>query len=159
MMNESQIVSSVNSSLCSNAIQYSAASDICFEELYNILLASNCSQISQQVLVLNCEQSMAEEIINGLDAINAGEECKDKIIPFVCLDSFGLCSESAMFLHPTSTQCESIKDFECQTEWKELLQLGIDLPMCMKFPHEKTLCKKQSFKNKVNTTGKNSYLI
>ena len=51
--------------------------------------------------------------------IKPSDECRSRVIPFLCLYTFGLCGENGITYQPTATQCSDIRDNVCESEWKE----------------------------------------
>ena len=86
------------------------------------------------------DESTASQILLGLNIINLSPECRELVVPFLCLYLFGLCDTSGSFIQPTIGQCEEIRDVVCRTEWATALRFGIDLPDCGIFPMESPSC-------------------
>ena len=102
----------------------------------------NCdTDIGGNILVQQNDESTASQILFGLDNfIKPSPECRELVVPFLCLYQFGLCDTSGIFIQPTIGQCEEIRDVVCRTEWATALGYGIDLPNCEIFPMESPSC-------------------
>ena len=102
----------------------------------------NCdTDIGGSILVQQNDESTASQILLGLDNfIKLSPECRELVVPFLCLYLFGLCDMSGIFIQPTIGQCEEIRDVVCRTEWATALRFSIDLPDCEIFPMESPSC-------------------
>ena len=92
------------------------------------------------MLIVKNEEATASLLINELKSAGASAECISKAVPFFCLYLFGLCGLSGVSIQPTSSQCEEIRDGQCQQQWMLLQRLGSDLPDCASFPAEASFC-------------------
>ena len=114
---------------------------VCENSLVDILSSMNCdTDLGGNILVKQNDESTASQILFGLDIINPSPECRELVVPFLCLYQFGLCDMSGIFIQPTIGQCEEIRDVVCPTEWATALGFGIDLPDCGIFPMESPSC-------------------
>ena len=134
--------------MCSDQLQYAATSGICQKELSKILTSSNCPpNLESNIFVMRNEEARAAQLINGLDYIGASVECKMKAVPFLCLYLLGLCGESdesAVYIQPTTSQCEEIRDTICQQQWKIIEGFNFGLPDCASFPPKASSCPAQN---------------
>ena len=124
----------------------------CFLALANTLIDSDYQE--RDVFVIRNKDSTAKSLIGGLDLLGASAECREEVVPFLCLHLFGLCSGSGVLIQPTSTQCQQIRDMACRNEWMVALSLDIDLPDCDMFPSESPSCDGTG---RNNTNGIYSY--
>ena len=130
---------------CSSAMPYPTPGGVCQAELENYLLSMNC-EVGDTPLVLNDGESVAVELVLALDNfLSPSPECREAVVPFLCLFLFGLCDTSGLSLQPTSAQCLDIRDRLCVEEWRLAAMLQ-DLPDCESLPSEQVLCT-------VNTRG------
>ena len=80
-----------------------------------------------------------EDTLYALDLyIKPSDKCRDAIMPFLCLYTFGLCGKDGREYRPTEAQCSDIRDNLCESEWKratDLLALSErqPLPDCSSF--------------------------
>ncbi len=44
-------------------------------------------------------------------------DCKNDLFPYLCLNLFGVCTESGEVVRPSSGQCERLRTEVCATEW------------------------------------------
>lgn len=131
-----------SASICSEPLQYDVADGICIAELSHILEFSNCPPDPKgKVFVLRNEEATARQLIGVLNLLGASTECKKKLVPFMCLNLFGLCGWSGVSILPTTSQCEQIRDVICQDVWQISLQLGVALPDCELFSSEPVFCQ------------------
>ena len=86
------------------------------------------------------EEATATQLVNGLTSIGASAECRREAVPFLCQLFFGVCDGSGISIHPTSSQCEVIRDMICRQEWILIKQLGMELPDCAMFLPEVSSC-------------------
>ena len=116
-------------------------SGVCITEFSKILASSNCPPDPEgNVFVVRNEEATALQVINELKSVGTSTECINKAVPFFCLYLFGLCGWSGISIHPTSRQCEEIKDTLCQQQWMHVQRLGIDIPDCAMLPVEISSC-------------------
>ena len=76
------------------------------------------------------DQSRAEEEIGDLFSaldfvIKPSDECRDAVVPFLCLYTFGLCGEYDTDYQPTAAECSNIRDSVCENEWRQAADLLI----------------------------------
>ena len=65
-----------------------------------------------------------EYTLYALDTfIKPSDKCRDTVIPFLCLYTFGLCGEDGREYWPTEAQCSNIRDNLCESEWKTATSL------------------------------------
>ena len=116
----------------------------------------NCdTDLEGNILVKQNDESTASQILLGLDNfIKPTPECRELVVPFLCLYQFGLCDMSGIFIQPTIAQCEEIRDVVCRTEWATALRFGIDLPDCGIFPMESPSCPVLNGSGSGSTNGK-----
>ena len=78
----------------------------------------------------------AMNLVNGLSFLNPSPQCREAIIPFLCLYIFTLC-DSSNNLHTTSREdCLELRDNICAEEWSQavgFLGPGV-LPLCDDLP-------------------------
>ena len=101
--------------VCSASFCYSTIGAICQTELENILTSSNCPSDAENVFVVRNEEMRATQLITELTGIGASFECRKNVVAFACLQLFGLCGGSGVFIQPSSNQCEDIRDTTQQT--------------------------------------------
>ena len=132
---------SEGNSVCSASLQYSTNNGICQTELANILISSNCLPDPEGgVAVMRNDEALATQLIYGLASLGVSAECLSKTLPFLCLHLFGLCGGSGIYIQPTSSQCEEIRDTTCQQQWMFVERLNIGLPECDIFPAKIMSC-------------------
>ena len=137
-----------NNQTCSTTL---IQNSVCKNSLVDILSSMNCdTDLRGSILVQQNDESTASRIVFGLNIINPSPECRELVVPFLCLYLFGLCDMSGIFIQPTIGQCEEIRDVVCRTEWVTALRLGIDLPDCENFRMESQSCPV------INGSGTNS---
>ena len=65
-----------------------------------------------------------EDTLYALDTfIKPSDKCRDAVIPFLCLYTFGLCGEDGREYQPTEAQCSDIRDNLCESEWQRAASL------------------------------------
>ena len=128
-----------NNQTCPNTL---IKNTICENSLVDVLSSMNCDpDLGGSILVQQNDESTASQILFGLDNfLNPSPECRELVVPFLCLYLFGLCDMSGIFIQPTIGQCEEIRDVVCHTEWATALRFNIDLPDCGIFPTESPSC-------------------
>ena len=114
---------------------------VCESSLVDILSSMNCdTDFGRSILIQQNDESTASQIVFGLNFIKPSPECRELVVPFLCLYLFGLCDTSGIFIQPTMGQCEEMRDVVCRTEWATALRFGINLPDCGIFPMESPSC-------------------
>ena len=91
------------------------------------------------------------ELLFALDIfIDPSEECRKRVVPFLCLYTFGLCGKNNDDYKPTAAECASIKDGVCRSEWSQandlLSALGQSLPDCNSFDADGLSCSSDNCK-------------
>ena len=109
------------------------------------------------MLVVRNEEARATQLINELISIGASVECRRKAIPFVCQHLFGLCGGLGVFIQPTSSQCEEIREVICQQEWGSIEKLSM-VQDCAMFPAETSSCPALNESHSTNETVLRSML-
>ena len=131
---------------CSTAYPYPAqANSICRDALENILSTKMNCEPTGAPLVLRDGSTSAQILLFGLDRLGSSEQCREAVIPFMCLHLFGLCDTSGVFFQPTVQQCLDVRDELCSPEWELVASsLDFDLPDCETLPTEQPSCPMQS---------------
>ena len=97
-------------------------------------------------------ESDIESVLFALETfIQPSDECRAKVVPFLCLNTFGLCGEDGIEYRPSSAYCYDVRDNVCQSEWKEantlLETIGEPpLPDCSSFTDDGLVCNVQECK-------------
>ena len=75
-------------------------------------------------------------LVNGLSFLNPSQQCKEAIIPFLCISIFNLCDSSNTLHTITREDCLYIRDDVCARVWHTAVNfLGADvLPVCEDLP-------------------------
>ena len=95
-------------------------------------------------------ESDIDSILFALESlIQPSDECRAKVVPFLCLNTFGLCGEDGIEYGPSSAYCYDVRDNVCESEWREandLLESIGDppLPDCSSFTDEGLVCNLRS---------------
>lgn len=129
----------------------------CHTELMNALSQSNClHEPGQPISITRGDRSqLANQFLQGLTAFGASSSCITEASSFVCLFAYGLCSSTGVYIQPTSSQCEELRDSLCSSEWVAAINFGIDLPDCNDFPSTLDYCSQSEEMNDttlINTT-------
>ena len=148
--NMSQTRPTGGDSLCSAPFLYAMTSGICQAEFANILTSSNCQVDSENFFVIRNEEARVSQLISGLTTFGSSIECRNKALPFLCLQLFGLCGSAQILIQPTRNECEEIRDMLCPQEWNTIMQFGIDLPDCARLPPETPTCPALNDSNSTN---------
>ena len=121
----------------------------CLPHLQNCLTRK---QNSSEVFISNLidDQSLVEDNIDTLLyfldlLIQPSDECRRRVVPFLCLNTFGLCDENGMDYRPITAECLDIRDNICVSEWQEanslLASSGMPtLPECSTFSEDGLVC-------------------
>ena len=134
------INSSIAKSMCLAPFHYSTTNAICQIEFLDILNFSNCPSDPENVFVVKNEEVMATQLIDDLTSIGASFECRRNVTAFLCLQLFGLCGGSGVFILPSSNQCEDIRAELSQLECNISDILAMDLLDCAVLPPETPSC-------------------
>ena len=119
---------------CLSAVPYPTKTGLCQSALEDILLSMNCES-GESPLVLRDNEENAGLLIPALLSQSPSPECREAVIPFLCLHLFGLCDSSGVSIQPTSGQCRNVRDNLCSAEW-QAATTAFDLPDCDSFPEE-----------------------
>ena len=121
----------------------------CLQPLQNCLSGE---QNTSEIFISNHidDQSRLEDDIDSilyfLDLlIQPSDECRKRVVPFLCLYTFGLCDENSVNYRPKATECSHIRDNVCESEWQEansaLVSFGMPtLPDCSTFSDDGLVC-------------------
>ena len=109
------------------------SNDVCYKHLTEALLKQNCNlPKSGKLMVPNAED--IQQVLSGMELLSPSAECKNEVIPFLCLSLHGLCSEFGFPIQPTYQQCVEIRDQTCRKVWAEASSFNIELPDCAALP-------------------------
>ena len=102
------------------------------------------------------DQSLLEDDIDSilyfLDLlIRPSDECRRRVVPFLCLYTFGICDEYGVDYRPEAAECSDIRDNVCESEWQEansaLVSFGMPtLPDCSTFSDDGLVCSSENCK-------------
>ena len=84
----------------------------------------------------------AQQLQTELQFLEPSHECKQAVVPFLCLYLFRVCDSTGKLHHPSYNQCVYISTDICAREWRqatEYLGSGV-LPSCESFPAVSSLC-------------------
>ena len=127
----------------------------CLQPLQNCLSGE---QNTSEIIISNRidDQSLLEDDIDSilyfLDLlIQPSDECRRRVVPFLCLYTFGICDENGVDYRPKATECSDIRDNVCESEWQEansaLVSFGMPtLPDCSTFSDEGLVCSSENCK-------------
>ena len=127
----------------------------CLQSLRNCLPGK---QNTSEIFISNRidDQSTLEDnignLLYSLDLlIRPSDECGRRVVPFLCLYTFGLCDENGMDHRPKATECSDIRDNVCKSEWQNANSLlessGMPtLPDCFTFSDDGLVCSSDSCK-------------
>ena len=95
------------------------------------------------------DQSAIEEMFGNIlfgfkYLVQPSEECRKRLVPFLCLHYFGLCKDGVEY-GPSGADCLDIRDNVCKSEWQEgnnlLISHGLQpLPDCSIFSDNGLVC-------------------
>ena len=84
----------------------------------------------------------ATNLVNGLSLLSPSQQCREAIMPFLCLSIFTLC-DSSNHLHTILREdCLELRDDICTEEWRQAVAIlgpGI-LPVCEDLPDTAENC-------------------
>ena len=121
----------------------------CLQSLHNCLPGE---QNTSEIFISNLidDQSLLEDGIETLlfsleFLIRPSDECRKRVVPFLCLYTFGICDENSVDYRPKATECSDIRDNVCESEWQEansaLVSFGMPtLPDCSTFSDDGLVC-------------------
>ena len=142
-------------STCAQVTVYSG--DICRNELLSLQTCFSGVTSPSPALSIPSSidqetgESIAMRFVNGLSFLNPSQQCKEAIIPFLCISIFNLCDSSNTLHTALREDCLYIRDDVCVSEWSTAVELlGADvLPVCEELPDNIT----------VECTGKSMELL
>ena len=95
---------------------------LCHSALLSCESFENGSDVFLSNSVLDQTKAEGEigDILYALDLfIKPSDKCRNAVVPFLCLYTFGLCGENGIDYGPAQAQCSEIRDTICKSEWKE----------------------------------------
>lgn len=80
-------------------------------------------------------EAIAARLLGGLASLGPSQECREPIIPFICLSIFGLCDVNNRFHSILMDDCLELRDNLCPNEWIGATRVfpGL-LPICENLP-------------------------
>ena len=86
---------------------------------------------------------MEAEILLTVHILQPSPDCEVSLVPFLCLQLFGLCDSNRKVFLPTSEECGVLRDEVCPQEWQRASLAGdqFALPPCEELPDMSTSCK------------------
>jgi hypothetical protein len=84
----------------------------------------------------------ALNLVNGLSFLNPSPQCREAIMPFLCLYTFTLCDSSNNLHTILREDCLELRDDICAEEWNQavgFLGNGV-LPVCEDLPDITVKC-------------------
>ena len=78
----------------------------------------------------------AMNLVNGLSFLSPSQQCREAIVPFLCLSIFTLCDSSNRLHTILREDCLALRDDICADEWSQAVAfLGTEvLPVCEDLP-------------------------
>ena len=130
-----------NDSICSTLYQYNA-SDVCKEQLLNVLKFSNCLEEEENVtlFVLTNATEWVNVLKKYLQQNTSSYYCKKELLSLACLVSFRLSNSSSILIQTNYSHCWKLKSSLCRTSWEEATRLGLQLPDCDSLPLQSPQC-------------------
>ena len=113
---------------------------ICHAALQDVLFFLSCDSVGPPLVLRNDQEQNARLLLSALDRVRPSLECREEAVPLLCLHLFGLCSTSNVSIHPTSAECENVRDNLCRMEWQIAKTLNYDIPDCSSFPDQQESC-------------------
>ena len=132
--------------MCSSNITYEG--DVCRTHLQQLQECLPDIERGSEVYISpgNEEQNVIEmqamQLIGGLNLLNPSSECREVVIPFLCLYLFPLCDANRTMYQPSSDECTTFSTDTCAREWQaaiDHLGMGV-LPQCESFPDTSISC-------------------
>ena len=121
--------------------------DICRNELLS--LQTCFSGVTSPPPALNIPSSIDQEtgesdammLLNGLSFLNPSQQCKEAIIPFLCISIFNLCDSSNTLHTALREDCLYIRDDVCFSELSTTVGFlgAVVLPVCEELPDDITV--------------------
>ena len=134
------------SSSCSEVQTYSG--EVCRAELTSLQTCftgvapspplSIPSNIDQQSSEIN-----AMLLVNGLSFTNPSQECRDAVLPFLCLALFPLCDSNGNLHSIVREDCVALRDEICVEVWKAAIMFTGEervLPICEELKNTSNAC-------------------
>ena len=138
-------VASVNKtdSLCLEVLPY--AGEVCKDTLTSLqtCFSGEASTLNIPTIVDQETSEMdAQSLMSGLNFLQPTEECREAIVPFICLFTFKLCDSSSHLHTVLRADCLTLRDGICADEWRQaegFLGDGV-LPVCEDLPDNVAEC-------------------
>ena len=108
--------------------------------------------MEEEILVIRNGDQLAGQIFQGLEFLRAPDSCIQEAVPLICLYAYGVCSSSGVYLQPTSSQCEELRDSLCHAEWETAVNIGITLPYCGDLPDISVSCLDSNIGTHLNSS-------
>ena len=138
-------VASVNKTdkLCTEVLPYSG--EVCMDTLMSLqtCFSGKASTLNIPSIVDQETGEMdAQSLMSGLNFLQPTEECREAIVPFICLFTFKLCDSSGHLHTVLRGDCLTIRDDVCADEWQQAVSFLGDgvLPICEDLPDNVAEC-------------------
>jgi hypothetical protein len=139
-------IENITESGCTNVVSYSG--ETC-REVFTSLQTCFSGEVSA-LPALNIpsavDQEMGERdalnLVNGLSFLNPSPQCREAIMPFLCLYTFTLCDSSNNLHTILREDCLELRDDICAEEWIQAVRFLGDgvLPICEDLVHVTEEC-------------------
>ncbi len=64
------------------------------------------------------QEDIAKNTLAGVSGfLIPSPDCNDDLLSFICLNLFGVCTDSGEVVRPSSSQCEMLRTDVCASEW------------------------------------------
>ena len=124
---------------CSTPIPYNGT--VCRNELQsfaNCLPNTNQRGTNNAILIQIDQLERIEQLLRDFSRI-ARPDCMAAAVPFLCLNTLGLCDDTGRGYSLSSSQCIELSTGVCQMEWDLAKLASRPLPDCESFPEETVL--------------------
>ena len=105
------------------------------------------------MLITRSDTIKIQRMLGALELLRPNEECRNEIVPLLCLYFYGLCRDSGVSLQPTYGQCVNVRDNVCRQEWIQASNFRIGLPNCAVLPSSSEFCATSETDFQLNNTG------
>ena len=121
---------------CSSSSLYTNDSGVCHRAFIDILTSHQCLTDKKAIFVMSDREEEAGELVTRIQFNAGNENCTRELVPFLCLNLFGLCGNPQVgIIQTNSSYCEWLRDEVCLEEWNHHYFAD-----CTTLPSESSTC-------------------
>ena len=123
-----------NAPTCAKVTAYSGG--ICRDELLSL---QTCFSDVTSPPPAETDENDIMSLVNGLSLFRPSQQCREAILPFLCIFIFNLCDNNNTLHTILREDCLHIRDDVCAEVWQIAVDYQVPLPVCENLPDVNTM--------------------